>query len=309
MPLSSPSAASSKAPAPATILLTIDVEDWFQVENLRPWFPPARWDAPALRVEANTHRLLDLFDSFTHPVKATFFILGWIAERCPQLVREIHHRGHEVASHGHGHQLCNQLAAPSLLADLQQSKQLLEQIIGQPIHGYRAPNFSIRDDVLKIIRQCGYRYDASYNSFEMHNRYGHITHQHFKKAGIALALDTAFYELPISNLRLAGQTIPWGGGGYFRLLPPPLFNAGVRAILHQTHAYHFYMHPWEVDSDQPKVKEANGFNGWRHYLNLRKTLPRLQRMITEFKHCRFLTCRQYLDTVTHPDNPNPPGRP
>ena len=285
---------------PPTLLLTIDVEDWFQVENLRPWFPPSEWHAQPLRVEANTHRLLDLFDTFDHPVKATFFILGWIADKCPRLVREIHQRGHEVASHGFKHLLCSQMDPPGLAADLRKSKHILEAIIGAPIHGYRAPNFSIDDHTLQQIRQCGYRYDASYNCFERHHRYGHITQKGFPRNGLAIRLDPNFHELPISNLTLAGQTIPWGGGGYFRFLPSLVFNTGVRHILRQSGAYHFYMHPWEVDPDQPRVQCANGFNTWRHYLNLRKTHSRLQRMIARFQHCRFLTCSQYLDAIDHP---------
>lgn len=283
-----------------TILLTIDVEDWFQVENLRPWFPPDRWNEHPLRVEANTHRLMDLFDSFHHPVKATFFVLGWIARRCPQLVREIYNRGHEVASHGLNHLLCNQMAPARLLDDLRTSKHRLEQIIGAPVHGYRAPNFSIDDRVLKQIQQCGYRYDASYNSFERHHRYGRITQAGLPRNGLAIRLGPNFHELPISNLTLAGQTVPWGGGGYFRLLPSLVFNTGVRHILRQTGAYHFYMHPWEVDPEQPRVPSQNGLNTWRHYLNLRKTHTRLQRMITRFQHCRYQTCSQYLATIGHP---------
>ncbi|MCJ8502119.1 DUF3473 domain-containing protein [Desulfatitalea alkaliphila] len=291
------SAAKPTTQSPPTILLTIDVEDWFQVENLRPWFPPDHWHEHPLRVETNTHCLLDLFDSFKKPIRATFFILGWIAQRCPQLVQAIHNRGHEVASHGNSHLLCNQMAPADLLEDLCTSKQRLEALTGQPVYGYRAPNFSIDDNVLQMIHQCGYRYDASYNSFAMNHRYGRISNNH-KQTGMALQLGEQFHELPISNLQLAGKTIPWGGGGYFRLLPPPLFNAGVRHILQKTGVYHFYIHPWELDPDQPKVQTKPTLNTWRHYLNLHQTQTRLHHLITRFKHCRFQTCTQYIETIT-----------
>jgi polysaccharide deacetylase family protein (PEP-CTERM system associated) len=287
----------SHAPMSRAILLTIDVEDWFQVENLRPWFPPSAWHAQSPRVEASTHRLLDLFDAFDYPVKATFFVLGLVAEKHPRLVREIYDRGHEIASHGYGHMLCNQMDRQRLLEDLRNSKNILEALVGKEVVGYRAPNFSIDDEILKCVHECGYRYDASYNSFEMHGRYGRISSNGYKRRGIALQLRDDFFELPVSNLKLAGQVIPWSGGGYFRLLPPVLFNAGIRYALKNENTYHLYLHPWEVDPGQPKQKEAKGFKAWRHYLNLHKTYPRLKRLIATFNTCQFLTCRQYLKTV------------
>jgi len=134
------------------ILITVDVEDWFQVENLRPHFPHSVWDSCELRIEASIHKLLDLFDRYE--VSATFFVLGWIAERCPSLVQEIHARGHEIASHGYNHELCSNLSMSDLHDDLYRSKALLENITGQRVYGYRAPSFSISDELLKIIEQC-----------------------------------------------------------------------------------------------------------------------------------------------------------
>jgi len=167
-----------------TILFTIDVADWFQVENFKPYIPYSTWDRLDLRVERNVHRILDLLDSVHSTCspgagcidrpRATFFILGWIAERVPGMVREIHDRGHEVASHGYDHDLCNCLTADALKKDLTESKQLLEDIVGQPVVGYSAPNFSVNNQILNLIESCGYRYDASYNSFEMNARYGRV---------------------------------------------------------------------------------------------------------------------------------------
>jgi polysaccharide deacetylase family protein (PEP-CTERM system associated) len=284
------------------ILLTVDVEDWFQVENLRPWFPRTHWDAQPSRVESNTQRLLDLFDSFTNKVKATFFILGWIAEKYPTLVRRIKNRGHEVASHGYNHQLNYQMDKPALQEDLRNSKLLLEDISGEPVSGYRAPCFSINDEILEAIRDAGYAYDSSFNSFERHGRYGRIKTNSRKHYGIAFRIENDFFELPISNLEFWGQKIPWGGGGYFRLIPYTFFRAGVGRILRRDNAYMMYLHPWEIDPDQPRGYGVKGLPAFRHYLNLHKTYARLKKLITKFQSCRFYTCRDYLVETTGGDS-------
>jgi polysaccharide deacetylase family protein (PEP-CTERM system associated) len=291
---------STNSTNPNHFLLTIDVEEWFQVENLRPLFPPTHWSVQESRVEYSTYRLLDLFDSFQFPVKATFFVLGWIAEKYPQLIREIKNSGHEIASHGCSHLLLNQIEPENLLPDLKKSKEILESITGEKVSGYRAPNFSIDDVSLQLIKQSGYTYDSSYNSFDKHGRYGRISTNGYQKDGIAISIDQNFHELPISNLKIANQTIPWGGGGYFRLLPPAIYNAGVQRHLNNKGAYLFYMHPWEIDPRQPRVKTTNT---WRHYLNLNKTYTRLKNMITRFHNCTFTTCTQYIAQTTK--NPNP----
>ena len=321
-----------------SILLTIDVEDWFQVENFKQCIPFPSWPRRELRVEKNTHLLLDLLDSQRSAVssqhststnstiksnqssksclrtsspKATFFVLGWIAERLPDLVREIHSRGHEVASHGYLHNLCNQQSHEELKKDLIDSKKLLEDIIGAPIFGYRAPSFAINNDILKIIEDCGYLYDSSYNSFAMNKRYGHIDISQNGRKGIAIQISktdhatstkssiinhqsSILYELPISNLKLGNQVVPWGGGGYFRLIPFPVFKMGVQSILKKENAYLFYMHPWEIDPEQPIVAKASKFFKFRHYINLDKTASKLLSFITAFKKCRFITCHNYL---------------
>lgn len=306
-----------------SIMITIDVEDWFQVENLRPWFPPETWDKQQSRVEQNTQNLLDLFDSIKLPtqnnsknsinptnpknpinsinlnnssrsVKATFFILGWIAQRHPNIVKDIASRGHEVASHGFNHLMCNRISQSELLRDLIHSKNLLEDLTGNKITGYRAPSFSVSDDILKIIEKAGYQYDSSYNSFDKHGRYGTITPNGANKARNIINISSSFKELPISNLKIAKQTIPWGGGGYFRLLPPAIFKAGVKNIINKTGSYVFYLHPWEIDPKQPRMKTAKGIIPWRHYLNLNKTKKRLIKFINTFNNCNFKTCSQYI---------------
>ena len=366
------------------ILLTIDVEDWFQVENFKQYIPFSSWPSRELCVEKNTHRLLDLLDSqrsevracppsvwrgqksnstnpinsinsinSTNPInspKATFFVLGWIAERLPNLVREIQARGHEVASHGYYHNLSNHQSYEDLKTDLTDSKKLLEDIIGAPIYGYRAPSFAINEDILKVIQDCGYLYDSSYNSFSMHGRYGQLSLSQNGKKGIALQIpagrkshplthyqqpatsnqyqssifnlqSSILFELPISNLDLRNPfsfqlsafssrqnakksflftsfALPWGGGAYFRLIPFPLFKLGVQSILKKQGAYLFYLHPWEIDPQQPKVKDAPAFFKFRHYVNLDKTHSKLLRLIQSFQHCHFITCSQYLSTLS-----------
>ncbi len=293
-------------PSAETILITVDVEDWFQVENFKPWISFDSWPDRQLRVEANVHRLLDLFDSAGKNVGqgpgsaricATFFILGWIARQRPGLVREIKERGHEVASHGNRHELCNNLSSEELRQDLLSSKKLLEDIIGAPVVGYRAPSFSISEPILKIIGECGYLYDSSYNSFAMHGRYGSLDLTGKTASGIAVAVNEDFFELPISNLTLNRHVIPLGGGGYFRLLPFWLYKAGVRRIIRHDGAMLFYMHPWEIDPGQPRVNEASTSFKFRHYVNLDQTEAKLAAMIGAFSHCRFLSCRQYLETI------------
>jgi polysaccharide deacetylase family protein (PEP-CTERM system associated) len=285
-------------------LLTVDVEDWFQVENFKPWIAFSDWASFGTRVERNVHRLLDLFDS-AGKVAATFFTLGWVAERMPGMVREIAARGHEVASHGHRHRLCTRLSPTELFEDLSASKRRLEDIIGGAVQGFRAPSFSINDAVLEQVAEAGYRYDSSYNSFAWHGRYGRIAVNGRPRSGWALQLKERFFELPVSNLVLGlpgggdasgkGFILPWGGGAYFRLIPPALYIRGVRSMLERFSAFLFYLHPWEIDPDQPRMRQAGIGRRLRHYTNLRTTLQRLSGLIGRLRRCRFLTCRDYLD--------------
>lgn len=304
------------------ILLTIDVEDWFQVENFKPWIPYSSWPQCELRVERNVHRLLDLFDSIkledsprtaiesatrnpksdTWPltpdtrINATFFVLGWLAERLPGMVREICSRGHEVASHGYYHRLCREESAGHLTKDLKYSKELLEDLTGHAIIGYRAPGFSVDDTVLQSIEAAGYTYDSSYNSFGLNPRYGRITNTS-NGHGFSFRISDDLHELPISNVTLGPTVLPWGGGGYFRLYPLPLFNMGVKSLLKRQGAFMLYAHPWEIDPNQPRVTNVAPFFRFRHYINLKSTLKKLHSFLVSFKHCNFVTCRQYLQSI------------
>ncbi len=279
-----------------TILLTFDVEDWFQVENFKDCIPFSAWSSSELRVEKNTLELLNLLDDCPNTVKATFFVLGWIAERCPDLVREIHQRGHEIASHGSDHHLCYRQSPEDLYQDLIESKKLLEDIIGSEIAGYRAPSFSITDESLSMVRKAGYLYDSSYNSYEGHGRYGSLTLPKTEKDRPLYFLLPSFYEIPLSNLRLGSKIIPWGGGGYFRLLPSFLHRAGVRHILRQNGCYTFYMHPWEIDPGQPRVREAKASFRFRHYVNLKRAKDKLKKFVNDNCQHSFLTCREFINS-------------
>uniref|UniRef100_A0A832A8Q1 DUF3473 domain-containing protein n=1 Tax=Desulfacinum infernum TaxID=35837 RepID=A0A832A8Q1_9BACT len=285
-----------------TILLTFDIEDWFQVENLRLRYPPESWGSQSWRVEASTRVVLDALDEAggaqRTPVRATFFVLGSVAEKFPALVREIRDRGHEVASHGYWHRLCCQERPSALRDDLLASKALLEDILGSAVHGYRAPSFSISDSVLHMIHEAGYEYDSSLNSFALNPRYGTVSFNGHRR-GVAWEIFPGFYEIPVSNLRCFGQTLPWAGGGYFRLLPFSVFSLGVGKILHCDGAYVFYMHPWECDPDQPRVSGIGPMRRFRHYCNLSQTVGRLQRLIKTYGQCRFLSCSDYLAMSDH----------
>ena len=283
--------ASAEKPS---ILLTFDVEDWFQVENLKSQIPVSTWHQRELRVEKNTHVILDLLDSFSSNPKATFFVLGWVAQKCPGLVHEIAQRGHEVASHGFGHQLCTQLSGKDLAADLAFSKRQLEDMLGAPVYGYRAPSFSISQAALDLIQKAGYQYDASYNSFSSHGRYGVLDFSGFKKTNGCVCLAPGFYEVPVSNLHLGGHVWPLGGGGYFRLVPFSFFKAGMQAVLKKDNAFVFYAHPWEFDPDQPRVSGIHPWLKFRHYVCLNRTAKKLSTMIHAFNRVRFQTIRRFL---------------
>ena len=284
---------SNQSKSTKSILITVDVEDWFQVENLRSAFPIETWDSHELRLEKSTHHLLDLFAR--HGIQATFFVLGWIAERLPHLVSEIQKFGHEIASHGYHHELCSGLVCTTLRGDLLRSKILLEDISGRPVVGYRAPSFSVTQDLIGTLGELGFRYDSSYNNFTMNKRYGQANGFFQQRNEGYLVAKNGIVELPISNLSLYGQTIPWGGGGYFRLYPPSVFASGVAHILKSKGCYNFYCHPWEFDPDQPRTNGIGALSRFRHYLNLDRTLTRLDLFLEKFKHCTFVTCSQYLD--------------
>jgi polysaccharide deacetylase family protein (PEP-CTERM system associated) len=281
-----------------TNFLSIDVEDYFQVSAFEKISPPSTWDTRELRVEANTERVLKLLDEAD--VKATFFVLGWIAQRCPQLVKNIAAKGHEIASHGSAHQRVGTQTRSQFAADVLQAKTVLEDLTGTKVLGYRAPSYSISQHTpwaFDELLAAGYRYDSSIFPMK-HDFYGMADWPRF--AGYAVknnedqwcpagadelsAGQLAIHELPITTLRLGGKNLPIAGGGYFRLLPYVLTRWGLRHINQlDNQPFVFYLHPWEFDPAQPRMVGASSKSRLRHYLNLAKTEGRFKRLLNDFE--------------------------
>lgn len=277
-------------PAPAGAI-TIDVEDWFHVENLRSAVPRSSWGRCELRVERNVDRILALMDE--RQVRGTWFVLGWVAARLPGLVRRIAEAGHEVASHGYGHALIPTISAAEFRCDAERSKKLLEDIVGAEVGGYRAPSFSITDEAVDELRNIGFRYDSSAFPVIAHDRYGKL--RGIGSGDAIVEIRPGFYEVCVSCLSLGGHGIPWGGGGYFRLLPYPVFRAGIRRIAAQGRPYVFYLHPWEFDPGQPRPAGLRRGEAFRHYVNLERVEGRFARLLADF---RWSSIRGLLDQRT-----------
>jgi polysaccharide deacetylase family protein (PEP-CTERM system associated) len=261
-----------------TNAFTCDVEDYFQVSALAPHFPRDQWDSVPCRIERNVDRVLELLDG--HGARGTFFTLGWIAERFPGLVRRIADAGHEVASHGYGHQRASDLTPAAFSADIRLAKAILEDITGQGITGYRAPSFSIGKANLwahDCIAEAGYRYSSSVYPVK-HDHYGIPDAPRF-----AWRLPNGLVEVPITTLNMLGRNWPAGGGGFFRLLPYAVSRWQIaRVNADDKRAAIFYFHPWEIDPDQPRVTDATAKTQFRHYINLKRTAARLDRLLSDF---------------------------
>lgn len=275
--------------------MTIDVEDYFHVSNFEHVVDRGSWATRESRVEANTDRLLGMFDAAG--VTATFFVLAWVAERVPALVRRIAAAGHEVASHGYGHRLIYDQTAEVFRDDVRRAKRLLEDTSGQRVDGYRAPSFSVTARsmwALDVLIEEGYTYDSSIFPVH-HDRYGIPDAE--RHAGVVTRAAGSIVEVPASTVRMAGVNWPVGGGGYFRLLPYGWTRWGLRRVNDVERAPAvFYLHPWEVDPDQPRLT-APALARYRHYHNLADTAPRLERLMREFP---FGTMRELIASVPLP---------
>ncbi len=260
-----------------TIYLSFDVEDWFQVENLRTKFPLEAWDRCELRVESNTRKILDLLDKYN--IKATFFVLGWIVERKPGLVKEIHSRGHEIASHGYGHIINYELNRDEIYEDIKKSKELLEGITGDKVVGYRAPNFSVTQDVIDALTTLGFEYDSSYNPFSKNKRYGQLG---TNEKGI-FKLNDSLTEISMSVWKNKFFELSIAGGGYFRLYPYSLFRTLASSYLKKNDYMIMYFHPWEFDPEQPRVKDVKFSYRFRQYVGLALNYYKLSHAIMDFK--------------------------
>lgn len=259
--------------------MSIDVEEWFQVENLRRVVPRDSWDAQERRVERTMERLLALMAE--RDVRATCFVLGWVAERSPRLVERIAAAGHEIASHGYGHALLRELGPNAFRADVARSKVVLEDLTGQQVVGYRAPSFSLTDWAFPVLRELGFEYDSSYFPITVkHGRYGKL--EHASVDGASLSSHSGITEVSLSCLRLGSLSLPWAGGGYFRLIPYRVFRTGVRSILRAGRPFVFYLHPWELDPEQPRVRGLSRGERFRHYLNLERAEERWSALLRDF---------------------------
>ncbi len=271
------------APAVARNALTIDVEDWFQVSALAPHIDRAHWDRTQCRVEANIERLLLALER--HQARATFFTLGWIAERYPALVRNIVAAGHELASHGYGHLRVSDQTRAEFLDDITRAKALLEDIGSVKVTGYRAPSFSIGKSNLwafDVLREAGHDYSSSVYPVQ-HDHYGMPD-----APRTPLIADYGVIEIPLSTVRFGGRNWPAGGGGWFRLFPYRVSRALIRNVNRRLgQPAIFYMHPWEIDPAQPRVRGVSLKTRVRHYINLKRTEGRLERLLTDFRWDRM----------------------
>jgi polysaccharide deacetylase family protein (PEP-CTERM system associated) len=273
-------AKSVKGPGDAPMLaMSIDVEDWFHTENMKGVIGRDDWDACESRVESNTMRMLEILDE--HNARGTFFVLGWVAERQPGLVRAIAASGHEIASHGYGHQLIYTLEPEAFRQDVCRAKALIEDISGQPVRGYRAPCFSITNWAVEILRESGYAYDSSMVPTVAHDRYGRL--DGVDTGEPVVSLGEGFTEVAVSCLRLGKRGLPWGGGGYFRFVPYRVWQLGVRTILGAGLPYVFYIHPWEIDPGQPEVRGLSAANGFRQRVNLHRCEARFESLVSAFR--------------------------
>ena len=258
--------------------LTIDVEDYFQVSAFEDIIRPADWDGMEQRVTGNTEKVLALLAEYN--TKATFFIVGWIAEKFPRLVGAVHAQGHHIGCHSYWHRKVYDLSPEEFREDTARGKSILEDIIGEPVLGYRAPSYSITKKslwALDILKDLGFTYDSSIFPI-YHDTYGIPDSPRF-----AYRHANGLLEYPISTLRLLGGNLPVSGGGYFRLFPYQLSRLFLRALNRaDKQPFVFYLHPWEVDPGQPRLRQARWFSRFRHYNHLDATASRLRQLLSDF---------------------------
>jgi len=259
--------------------LTIDVEDYFQVSAMEPHVDRSDWDGMPCRVERNIDRLLEVLAD--HDSRATFFALGWVAERYPNTIRSIVAAGHELGSHGYGHERASQMTREQFFDDVHRAKSILEDLAGLAVIGYRAPSFSIGRDnqwAFDCLIEAGYLYSSSVYPIQ-HDHYGMPEAPRF-----AFRARGGLVEIPVTTMRLLGRNLPAGGGGYFRLAPYGLSRWAIRRVNEiEGQAAIFYFHPWEIDPEQPRINGVGWKTRFRHYLNLDRTEARLQRLLSDFR--------------------------
>ena len=273
--------------------MTVDVEDYFQVSAFESVVARDNWDQLSCRVEQNTDRILELFDG--HDVKATFFMLGWVAERYPALVRRIVDTGHELASHGYSHVRVTRQKPQEFSEDIGKTRKLLEDTAGCQVKGYRAASYSIVRETLwahDLLQEAGYRYSSSVYPIH-HDLYGIPDAPRFAYRH----REDGLLEIPVTTVSLFNHNLPCGGGGYFRLLPYRLSRWAMQRVNGTDRMpCVFYFHPWEIDPDQPRQSGISGKTRFRHYLNLRRMTTRIERLLDDF-------CWGRMDSVFLADEP------
>jgi polysaccharide deacetylase family protein (PEP-CTERM system associated) len=272
--------------------LSFDVEEHFNVSAFASPMRRRQWENFQSRVEKNVYKILDILND--RKVRATFFVLGWVAERNPRMVKELVAHGHEVASHGYAHELITSQTPELFRDDVRKAKQILEDLTGERVQGYRAPSFTITSETkwaLPVLVEEGYRYDSSIFPV-FHDRYGFPGAMPWcHKIETASGL---LWEVPPSSYGVLGYRVPVGGGGYFRLFPYPVLKSMLRRIENDRHPLVMYLHPWELDPDQPRM-EGSAMSRFRHYLNLDKTEQRLQWLLRDFQFGPIRRSLQGLD--------------
>lgn len=273
--------------------LTIDVEDYYQVSGFESQIAFESWPRYESRVVGNTWRILELLHF--QKVKATFFVLGWIAEHYPQVVLAIRQEGHEIASHGYRHRLLYNMSPEEFRKDTERSKGILEDLCGLPVVGYRAASYSVVEETLwalDILKDLGFQYDSSIFPIH-HDRYGIPTAGRFPYDHL-LSEDRRLLEFPLSTVKLFGRNVPVAGGGYLRVFPYRFIQWGIRRInQREAQPAIIYLHPWEIDPGQPKV-QGSRLSRFRHYVNLDKTEFRLKRLLSDF---RFGTLQMLMEQM------------
>jgi polysaccharide deacetylase family protein (PEP-CTERM system associated) len=264
-------------------IMTVDVEDYFQVAAFKDNIPVDKWDNYEYRAGERTRELLDVFSR--HGVKATFFVLGWVAKKDPELIRRIVSEGHELASHGYWHQKAFEITRAEFKKDITIAKDVLEDISGERVIGYRAPSFSIdkrNEWAFDELASAGYLYSSSTYA---------VAHDHYGTPDWPTEpykLDNGLLELPQATIDIAGRRIPVGGGGYFRLLPLSLSKLFINQYEKQHNApYIFYFHPWEIDHEQPRINDASMKSRFRHYVNLKRMKSKISAISEAYNWTTF----------------------
>jgi polysaccharide deacetylase family protein (PEP-CTERM system associated) len=284
--------------------LTFDIEEYFQVTGFAGSVDPAHWDLYEPRAERSADELLEMLA--TADVKATFFVLGWVAKRCPGLVRRIARAGHEIASHGYWHQLVWTQDEDQFRADVRAAKAVLEDVLGRPVVGYRAPSFSIGSInpwAFRVLVEEGYEFDSSVAA-------GRGMDGNLVADGRPILIDTPagpIREFPLPSTRILGRRMPVGGGGYFRLTPYGLTRRAMRRLNAAGQPVCVYLHPWEIDQDQPRLRVPLG-KALRHRLNLHRTRPRLEKLLRDFRFDTLAGVMERLLPASRPATPPLPWK-